>query len=48
MADQPQSPVGKLIVQESEQARRERISAEERKSHAARTMEALKQRFGLE
>jgi hypothetical protein len=48
MADQPQSPVGKLIAQETEQQRVERVRVGERKRHAALTTEALKQRFGVE
>jgi hypothetical protein len=40
--------LSKLLAQESEQAKRERIRAEERKAHAARTTELLKQRYGVE
>jgi hypothetical protein len=46
MAEQPQSPAQKLIVQETEQQRVERVRVEERKAHAARTMEILAARYG--
>jgi hypothetical protein len=47
MADQPQSSISKLIAQETEQQRVERVRVEERKRHAARTAEELEKRFGV-
>jgi hypothetical protein len=38
----------KPIAPETEQQRTERIRAEERKAHAARTQEALRRRFGVD
>lgn len=48
MADQPQSPMSKLIAEENEQQRVERVRVEERKRHAATTADALRQRYGVE
>jgi hypothetical protein len=48
MADQPQTSILKLILQETEQQRTERVRNEERKRMAARTAEELEQRFGVE
>jgi hypothetical protein len=45
MADQ--HPVAKLVAQETEQARVERVRVEERKRHAERTMQQLRGRFGV-
>jgi hypothetical protein len=38
MADQPQSSILKLVLQETEAQRRERVSLEERKRHSQRTV----------
>jgi len=46
MADQPQSPLSKLIEKETEQHRVERVRVEERKRHALVTQKALRARFG--
>jgi len=46
MAEQQQSPLGKFAEKETEARRVQRVRVEEQKRHAARTMEALKERFG--
>ena len=45
MAEQNQTPISKLIADETDQARVQRVRVEEQKRYAARTMEALKRRF---
>lgn len=48
MANQEPEPDVKMPHPESEQARVERIRVAERRSHAERTMEELRARFGVD